>query len=59
VIKFDKLADSLDIPKNKRDITPLNIDWMLRNLALKNSKHPNFAEAIVMLKEFAREVKNK
>lgn len=36
-----QIPEDMDVPANRRDITdPSNVRWLLRNLAIRNSKHP-------------------
>lgn len=57
VIQFDKLTTDMDIPENRRDLTLYNVEWMLKNISSRNSKHPKLDEAVNMLKSFAKELK--
>lgn len=37
----------MDIPKKRRDITaPENVRWLLRNLEIRNGRHPMIRETI-------------
>jgi len=46
------ILHSMDVPNKRKNISDAsNISWLLRNLPIRNSCHPQFKEAIEMLKE--------
>ena len=51
---LNRLVDVLggmDIPSSRHDIDkPENVRWLLRNLAINNSNHPEFPAVLVALK---------
>ena len=49
------LPEDMDIPFIRRDINdPANVRWLLRNLGVRNSRHPEFNVVVCMLKELAK-----
>lgn len=51
--ELEKILSTMDIPVAR--VSPLrNVHWLLRNLGVRNSRHPQFARAFVILKKFAR-----
>ena len=56
LIQFDDITEGMEIPEARRDLTLQNVLWLLRNIHFKNSNHPNFGEAVEMLKVFQREL---
>ena len=47
-----KIPKSMNVPQMRRDIlTKQNVSWLLRNLGVNNSSHPDFNETIRMLKK--------
>jgi len=44
------LPTDMDIPKNRRELSEPNVNWLLRNLAIRNSNHPKFKATIDNLK---------
>jgi len=49
--EFKFLPEVFDIPKSRRLKSPENARWILRNAAVRNSKHPQFEEVMAMMKE--------
>ncbi len=50
-----QVLDTMDIPQSRRDVSnPSNVRWLMRNLGVNNSRHPNFNEAIAQLKQILR-----
>tara|TARA_R100000306_G_C4368971_1_gene139026 strand:+ start:1125 stop:1385 length:261 start_codon:yes stop_codon:yes gene_type:complete len=46
---------SLDVPEHRRNLwITSNIRWLLRNLGIRNSKHPDFKETIQDLKDLLK-----
>jgi len=46
------LPKDMDIPKLRRDTSNLdNVSWLLRNLFIRNSNHPEFNNVIEGLKK--------
>ena len=46
------ILHSMDVPNKRKNISEAsNISWLLRNIAIRNSSHPQFEEAIEMLKK--------
>ena len=56
-MKVERLAEilsNMDIPASRESLTPTNVRWLLRNLRVRNGKHPDINEVIACLKEIAR-----
>ena len=46
------LPKNMDIPLFRRDVSkPENVQWLLRNLGVRNSDHPKFKISIEILKK--------
>ena len=52
-ILVEILAD-LDVPQLRMELSRRNIRWLLRNLRVRNSDHPDIDLAIATLKELAK-----
>lgn len=53
--RLTDILETMQIPENNKDISRLrNVRWLLRNLAVNNSEHKDFAEALEILKEIRR-----
>jgi hypothetical protein len=44
------ILDTMDVPEMRKDLTPHNLRWLGRNLAIRNSKHDSFPCAIHFIK---------
>ena len=44
------LLQPFDIPEFRRELTPTNIRWLSRNLAVNNKDNPMFETAIELIK---------
>ena len=56
-MKFKRLVEilaTMDVPASRKELTPSNVRWLLRNLRVRNGQHPDINEAISGLKEVAR-----
>ena len=51
VDRFDELTVGMDIPENRRR----DWSWLQRNLGIRNSKHENFNEVQLILKELRKQ----
>jgi len=49
-----ELLNKMNIPSFRTKLTESNARWLLRNLRIHNSDHPNIEEAIKLLKDFVR-----
>ena len=46
------IPEDMDIPAMRRDTSkPENLKWLIRNLAIRNSNHPDFKKVIEELKK--------
>lgn len=52
ILRFEQLTQTMRIPEDKRDVNPLNIRWLYKNLATNNTTHPNFSKAMQMITEW-------
>jgi hypothetical protein len=49
------LLSTMSIPSERRDLTRFaNVQWLLRNLGVRNSEHPHFKPAMLRLIEIAQ-----
>lgn len=39
------LLDTMDVPSQRKDFTKRNVNWLRRNLAVRNSENPMFQSA--------------
>jgi hypothetical protein len=54
--KLQRLIKGMDLPiQRKTQTTPHNIRWLSRNLGVRNSEHPKFQEAKLLLVKLLRE----
>ena len=49
--ELQELLHGMDIPENRKS----DIGWLNRNLAIRNSDHPNFEPAISVIKSLWKE----
>ena len=49
-----EFLDEMDIPLLRTKLTKSNLRWLLRNVRIRNSDHPNLDEAIDLLKDLVR-----
>ena len=52
--KFDELVSTMDIPQERLH----DWNWLIRNLGIRNSNHPNFQEAKQMIKDEIKALRN-
>lgn len=45
-IRYRDLTFSMNIPKDRREPTDINLRWFLRNGFVTNQEHRNFQEAV-------------
>ena len=43
---FIKILDEMDIPNMRREINRRNLQWLMRNIRIRNGKHPKIKEVI-------------
>ena len=54
---------SMDVPASRRNVDVCsenfgnNVRWLLRNLGVRNSEHPQFSETVKKLKILAKKIK--
>ena len=51
---FVKLLGEMDIPDMRREINHRNLLWLMRNIRVRNSKHPRIKEVIEEIKRLLR-----
>lgn len=50
--RLQEILSGMDIPEMRRDTTSdSNIRWLLRNLPFRNAQHPQFREAMNLLRD--------
>ena len=62
-LKFFKmnieLPEDMDVPEMRRDTTKLsNLTWLVRNLSIRNSKHPKLKEVLSQILNKIKEMTN-
>lgn len=55
VDKTIEVLNAMDIPAFRKELTPSNIRWLLRNIRVRNGQHPDIEEVVATLKERLRE----
>ena len=49
--EMQKLLEQMDVPQMRKDLSnPSNVRWLLRNLQVRNNKHPQIGELMKMLR---------
>lgn len=49
--RLQEILSGMDLPEMRRDITSdSNVRWLLRNLPFRNAQHPQFREAMNLLR---------
>ena len=49
------IPEDMDVPLSRRDTNkPENVRWLVRNLPIRNSKHPSFDDVWRVLKLLVR-----
>lgn len=52
---LNSILSTMDIPDSRRDINNFgNLEWMLRNLQVKNKNNEDYGRAISIIKELYR-----
>ena len=51
---FIKLLGEMDIPDMRREINHRNLLWLMRNIRVRNGKHPKIKEVIEEIKRLTR-----
>ena len=51
---FTKLLDEMDIPDMRREINHRNLRWLMRNIRVRNGKHPRIKEVIEEIKRLLK-----
>jgi len=54
VKRLVEVLTTMDVPASRKELTPSNVRWLLRNLRVRNGQHPDINETISDLKEIAR-----
>tara|TARA_R110000824_G_scaffold3750_6_gene17869 strand:- start:1726 stop:1896 length:171 start_codon:yes stop_codon:yes gene_type:complete len=52
--ELNKALDTMDIPPFRKELTTSNVRWLLRNVRVRNSKHPRIADVVSALKRLAK-----
>lgn len=48
--ELHELLDRMDVPEQRKD----DLRWLVRNLAVRNGKHPDFPEAQQLIRQLLR-----
>lgn len=48
--RLKEILDTMDVPELRKDGSIQSIAWLNRNLAFRNSEHPDFKEAMNLIK---------
>ncbi|NDG53537.1 MAG: hypothetical protein EBY39_11030 [Flavobacteriia bacterium] len=51
---FIKILDEMDIPNMRREINRRNLQWLMRNIRIRNGKHPKIKEVIEEIKRLLK-----
>lgn len=51
---FVELLNDMDIPDMRREINKRNLMWLMRNIRVRNGKHPRIKEALEEIKRLIR-----
>ena len=51
VNKIIEALDTMDVPTSRKELTPSNMRWLLRNLRVRNGEHPDIDAVVTVLKE--------
>lgn len=54
--KLTEILSNMDIPEIRNKINFGNLMWMTRNLGFKNRNHPDFDEAMKLIKKMIKEL---
>lgn len=55
-LEINSNLQSMDLPFNRKDASRgQNLQWLLRNIHVRNSSHPRFATTIALLAKVGRE----
>jgi hypothetical protein len=49
--QLNKILQTMDVPKSRFS----DYNWLLRNLFIRNSEHPNFRKAVDLIKRIIKE----
>lgn len=49
--EFENLTKNWNIPEIRKEVTPANMRWILRNGAIQNRNQPNFEKVIAFAKD--------
>ena len=49
------ILDMMDVPAMRKEVSAPNVRWLMRNLGARNSGHPMFDTARILLKEILKE----
>lgn len=53
--EFTDLLNDMDIPIMRREINNRNLRWLMRNIRVRNGKHPKIKEVIEEIKRLLKE----
>jgi hypothetical protein len=55
LMQLKNLLRKMDLPSHRKSqLTPQNLKWLARNLAIRNGDHKDFEKAIELIKSLVR-----
>lgn len=51
--KLREVLEDMDVPEMRRQLRPEDIAWLRRNLAINNSDHARFTQALELIRSLA------
>lgn len=52
--KLEEILKTMDVPPARK----MDVGWLMRNIQIRNSEHPNINQAIDLIKEIQKERKD-
>ena len=53
-VRLVEILRTMDLPKQRVD--QLDLSWLVRNIGVRNSEHPDFKEAVDLLRSMSRDM---
>ena len=50
-----KTIETMDLPEMRKELTPTNVRWLLRNIQVRHSKHEKIKEVVKGLIQMTKE----
>tara|TARA_R110002110_G_scaffold115731_1_gene286872 strand:- start:168 stop:392 length:225 start_codon:yes stop_codon:yes gene_type:complete len=54
VKELNEILLTMNVPVKRRQLTPANVRWLMRNLGIQNGAHSDIMRVLAALKEIAR-----